>query len=116
MDKSLAIWLRNNGFEKIRDGEVPVWRCQTGHARMPGDRAVSALFELSEENGRYRMSVTLEAEGTVPEDYSCGSAWAFTARGNDAKALCMACVDGLRSSLAELDALLGGLSGTISLG
>lgn len=110
MDKKTSFWLRSSGFEEDR-GFHHVWQYRTLPFQISSTREALLCFELaSEADDKLSMCVTMEARGTVPENYSEGSVWLFTEKGTDAKQLFQRCINlvsslgfGIRSSLEVLN-------------
>lgn len=95
MNKEISKWLRNIGFEEDRS-YLHVWQYRTESFSVSADREARLCFELScKEESSYTVVVTLEAEGTKPENYSCGSLWLFTENGNDVNELFKKCLSNL---------------------
>ena len=92
MNKEISKWLRSVGFEEDRS-YLHVWQYRTNPFQLPNDRETQFCFELStQDDVTYDLIVSLEASGTKPENYSCGSLWLFTEKGNDAKELFKKCI------------------------
>ena len=115
MNKEISKWLRNIGFEEDRS-YLHVWQYRTEFFPVSSEREARLCFELSsKDENSYSVCVTLEAEGSKPENYSCGSLWLFTENGSDVKELFKKCLSNLTQGfmpfiMRSLEKLFGVMS------